>query len=359
MAPEIVRRGDAGPAVADVRERLVALGRCDPEPADEFDQALEQSIRAFQQHRGIPVDGIVGPQTFRHLDEARWRLGDRILAYAPGHLMSGDDILSLQQRLTRMGFDCGRPDGMFGVLTDAAVREFQRNVGVIPDGTCGPSTFRALERLTRTVGVGEAAVPLREQVSLDRVRSGVAGKVVVLDPGGADADERFAVAEASILADVTSRIEGRLAALGTQVLLTRPPTPELVAESERADFANAIGADLVVSLHIERVHLPGANGAATFYFGDPTGGPHSLSGRCAAEAVQEAVCRFTDLTDCRSHPRTWDLLRLTRMPAVWVELGYLSHPGDAARLMDPRFRDVLGQAIAGAVVGFFSPVAAE
>jgi hypothetical protein len=107
---------------------------------------------------------------------------------------------------------------------------------------------------------------------------------------------------------------------------------------------------------VEDHDLPGANGAATFYFGDPMGGAHSLSGRCAAESVQDAICTHTDLTDCRSHPRTWDLLRLTRMPAVWIELGYLSHPRDAARLMDPRFRDVLGQSISSAVVRFFAPI---
>ena len=67
------------------------------------------------------------------------------------------------------------------------------------------------------------------------------------------------------------------------------------------------------------------------------------------------MCLRTDLTDCRSHPRTWDLLRLTTMPTVWVEMGYLSHPGDAARLTDPRFRDTLSEAIAVAVTSFFAP----
>ena len=43
------------------------------------------------------------------------------------------------------------------------------------------------------------------------------------------------------------------------------------------------------------------------------------------------------------------------MPTVWVEMGYLSHPGDAARLSDPRFRDTLSEAIAIAVTTFFAP----
>jgi N-acetylmuramoyl-L-alanine amidase len=360
----VIRRGDTGVAVADIRARLVRLnllkdresrGTPSPQALDaSFDDGVEEAVRNFQQQRGIPADGVVGPQTLRHLDEARWSLGDRVLAFTPGHLIHGDDVLDLQSRLTRMGFDCGRPDGIFGVLTDGALREFQRNVGLEPDGTCGFTTYWALERLTRTVGEGNAVL-IRERQALEELRSGVAGKVIVLDPGGADADERFAVAEATILADVCARIEGRLAALGTQVIYTRPPTPELVDEEARATHSNAAGADLVVSLHIERVELPGANGFATFYFGSPFGGAHSESGRVAAEHIQSEVCRRTDLVDCRSHPRTWDLLRLTSMPAVWIELGYLSHPGDAARLMDPRFRDTLGEAISAAVIEFFTP----
>ena len=374
MARPLLRRGDTGAAVADVRERLVRLNLLDPgsvtdpgrptganivdERVDRavFDERVEEAVRTFQQQRGIPVDGIVGEQTFRHLDEARWSLGDRVLAFTPGHLIHGDDVLDLQQRLTRMGFDCGRPDGVFGVTTDSAVREFQRNVGLETDGTCGLTTYWALERLTRTVGDGDAA-RIREHQALEDLRSGVAGKIIVLDPGGADADERFALEEAAILADVCSRIEGRLAALGTQVHYTRPPTPDLVDESTRATFANETSADLVISVHVERVVLPGANGVSTYYYGAPLGGMHSVSGRVAAEIVQEEICQRTDLTDCRSHARTWDLLRLTRMPAVWLELGYLSHPKDATRLNDPRFRDVLAEAIAAATVRLFAPEA--
>ena len=359
MTDSLLRQGDTGPAVADIRERLMRLGFCEDAgrhvARDTFDEGLADAVRAFQQHRGIPVDGIVGPQTFRHLDEARWSLGDRVLLFNPGHLMAGDDVLSLQQRLVNLGFDCGRPDGVFGVATDAAVREFQRNVGATPDGMCGPATFRALQRLERTVGEGDFAAPLRERLSWDSERSGVAGKVVVLDPGGADADERFAEEEAAILADVCARLEGRLAALGTQVLMTRPPTPTLVTESIRATFANEVGAHLLISLHVERVDLPNANGIASFYFGDPFGGSHSFAGRHAAEVMHDEVCRRTDLTDCRTHARTWDLLRLTRMPAVWMELGYLSHPRDAARLAVPRFRDAVADGIAAGVVDYFSP----
>jgi N-acetylmuramoyl-L-alanine amidase len=218
-------------------------------------------VRAFQQLRGITVDGIVGPQTFRRLEEARWSLGDRVLSYSPGHLVAGDDVLTLQRRLSSLGFHLGRVDGVFGVLTDGALREFQRSVGVEADGTFGPETFRAMTRLARTMAGGGAASILREMQVLDTLCSGVADKVVVLDPGHGSSDPGVVEGELSenvIAGDLATRIEGRLAAIGVQVLLTRSPESDHAPEeAERAAFANETGADLVLSLHTDSAPSPG------------------------------------------------------------------------------------------------------
>ncbi len=347
----MLRRGDTGAAVAEVRARLAHLGLCDtnaPDP-DAFDDELDRAVRAFQQERGITVDGVVGPHTFRRLEEARWQLGDRVLSYIPGHLMAGDDVTELQRRLNQLGFASGRPDGLFGAQTDAALREFQKGVGVTSDGTCGPDTFRAFDRLVRTISGGNAAL-LREQVTMSELQSGVADKVVVIDPGDAvDADLCHAIAV---------RVEGRLAALGTQVLLTRPARIDGGAfpdDPARAQFANDVGADLVLSLHVDRASSPEPNGLVTYYFGDPRGGVHSPSGRLLAERVQEELVSRTDLLDCHTHPRTWDLLRLTRMPAVRVELGYLSNPADARRLTSTSFQHTVADGLAEALTRFCAP----
>lgn len=348
----LLRRGDTGPAVAEVRARLAALGLCGENVADpqQFDDELDRAVRAFQQERGITVDGIVGPHTFRRLDEARWQLGDRVLSYVPGHLMAGDDVTELQRRLNQLGFSSGRPDGLFGRNTDSALREFQKGVGVTADGICGPDTFRAFDRLVRTVSGGNAT-HLREQLTLAQLQSGIADKVIVLDPGD--------TIDADLCHIIATRVEGRLAALGTQVILTRSrqqaTAPALPDDPARAEFANDLGADIVVSLHVDRAASALPNGLATFYFGDPRGGHHSPSGRVLAQRLQEALTSRTDLLDCRIHPRTWDLLRLTRMPAVRVELGYVSHPDDARRLASPAFQDAVAEAITAALTTFCAP----
>ena len=121
-------RGDSGPAVAEIRAKLAMLGLLaegegaellDPAGA-LFDEATDRAVRTFQQQRGISVDGQVGHRTYHALEEARWRLGDRILFFVPARLMAGDDVAALQQRLLDMGFDCGRVDGLLGLDATSA-----------------------------------------------------------------------------------------------------------------------------------------------------------------------------------------------------------------------------------------------
>lgn len=360
-----LRRGSTGAAVAEVRARLAHLGLLE-QPASiaeatSFDDALEAAVRTFQQERGLIVDGIVGADTYRRLDQARWRLGDRVLHFVPGHLMAGDDIVDLQRRLSDLGFDSGRADGLFGPRTDAALREFQRSVGVQPDGTCGPMTFRAFERLVRTISGGSAA-HLRDRVTLASLRTGIADKVVVIDPTPGPA--------LGVSGLISERLEGRLAALGTQVLLTmtqprsQPPQSraddhgvavDTMDEPHRADLANRTGADLFVSIDCDHVASPRPQGLATFYYGDPQGGGHSLSGQLLADLIQDELCARTPFLDLGTHARSWDVLRLTRMPAVRVVLGYLSNGDDAKHLTDPHTQDQIAGALAGALRRFCQP----
>ena len=55
------------------------------------------------------------------------------------------------------------------------------------------------------------------------------------------------------------------------------------------------------------------------------------------------------MLDCRTHPRTWEPLRLTRCPAVRIEVGYLTNRSDRDRLTNPAFRDVVAESILIAV----------
>jgi N-acetylmuramoyl-L-alanine amidase len=370
---QVFRLGDRGPAVAEIRTKLERLGRLEPSPPAAgrdkgenptnptdilFDAVTDRAVRGFQQERGLRVDGVVGPETYRALDEAHWRFGDRLLSYRVARLFVGDDVATLQQRLLDMGFDPGRCDGIFGRATETALKEFQRNVGLRPDGALGPGTLRALEQLRRTVKGGSPS-ERREEERLRRGIGALAGRVVVLDPGhgGDDLGARgHNLTESEIVLDLAGRIEGRLGALGVTTYLTRS-SETCPDDRERAAFANEMAAEIFVSLHLDALDSPHASGSACFFYGAslPAREVRSAVGERLADLISREVTSRTDLTDGRTQPKSWELLRLTRMPAIRLDAGYVSSAGDAARLATPEFRDALAEAVVAGIQRLYLP----
>ncbi|QYN35797.1 N-acetylmuramoyl-L-alanine amidase [Pseudonocardia sp. DSM 110487] len=351
---QLLRRGDSGPGVVEIRSTLRRFGLLPAAAVDEvhedvFDADAEQAVRAFQQQRGLITDGIVGPATYRALREAGWQLGDRMLALMISAPMSGDDVVALQERLLELGYDPGRAGGVFDEQTEAALRKFQREYGLVPDGLCGPATLRSLRQLGRKVTGGRPAL-LREQELLRQAGPRLRGKRIVVDPGHGGPDRGVVVAgvaEADIVWDLARRLVGRMTATGMDAMLSRQEDT-CPTETERAAFANHAGADLVLSLHTDANRSMHAQGLATFHFGNGSGATSTV-GEALAGFIQRELLTRTGMQDCRTQARTWELLRLTRMPTVRVEIGYLTHIGDRRRLLDPAFRDVVAEGILVAV----------
>jgi N-acetylmuramoyl-L-alanine amidase len=297
-------------------------------------------IRSFQQERGLTVTGELNEATKQALEEARWKLGDRSLYLQQSPMMRGDDVAALQSRLTEMGFNCGRVDAIFGEMTEAAVKEFQKSAGIKVDGKCGPATIIALLRLTKIVS-GGAPAALRESAAQKNRGPALANKVIVLDPGSQNH-------EAEIVYDIANRIEGRLLALGASVFLTRGMTNN-PTEEERIAFTNQNSADLLISLHVDHHANPDARGVATFFYGSDQHGVHSIVGERFASLIQREICARTDFINCRTHAKTWDSLRLTKAPAIRVELGYATNEGDRARLARADFRDAIAESFVIAI----------
>ena len=100
----------------------------------------------------------------------------------------------------------------------------------------------------------------------------------------------------------------------------------------------------MLSLHVDANASPAANGLAAFHFGKGNGATSTVGEALAGFIHRELLAR-TRMLDCGVHPRPWELLRLTRMPAVRVEIGYLTNMGDRRRLLDPVFRDVVAEGV--------------
>jgi N-acetylmuramoyl-L-alanine amidase len=355
-------QGDRGPAVADVHAALRSLGllsAADGGTGDVYDPATELAVRHFQQVRGLSVDGRVGEETYRALSEARWSLGDRLLHHDPDRPMRGDDVTNLQDRLHELGYDAGPVDGVFGTETEVGLRAFQRDYGLTSDGTCGPATLRALRQLGRKVTGGRPQL-LRQSASFVASGPHLIGRRIVLDPGHGGSDPGFTAGEtteADLVLDLASRIEGRLAAAGATVYLTRGRGQDPTVE-ERTAFANHARADVFLSLHMDAHGSEHARGVASYYYGTGSG-PSSTVGEQFANLVRREVVARTGMLDLGSHAKTWDLLRMSRMPAVRIDCGYLSHPVDRLLLLDARLRSTVASAVLAAVQRLFLPAEAD
>jgi N-acetylmuramoyl-L-alanine amidase len=349
---ELIRRGTRSDAVRDVQHRLLGAGlRVDPDELDgTFGPSTETAVREFQRRRGLPPDGMVGPDTWGQLVEAGYRIGDRTL-YLRSPAFRGDDVGELQRMLNSLGFDTGRQDGIFGSRTARAVREYQRNVATKDDGIVGLETVRSLERMRPTLD-GPSRAVVREAEAVSRMGQSLAGSVIAIDPGHGTSDpgiEANGIVEAELVWRVALELASELERRQARPLLLRTADADLDVEG-RVRRANAADAAVCVSLHVGDGELV-PSGAVSCYYGTPS--THSPMGLHLATAIAAAL-RELGLPEGGVKPLAITVLRETRMPAVQVELGVATNEDEAKRLGDPAFVVEAARAIAAGVERFLT-----
>ena len=176
-------RGDRGKEVLDVQTRLRGQGFVlGSEGADGFfGPNTAYAVRAFQQRRGMLVDGIVGANTWRELVEAGYSLGDRLL-YLKEPPFRGDDVLALQVELNLLGFNTGAERGVHDEVVERAVLDFQHNAGLMGDGIVGEGTLAKFVALRKAESGREGKkIPERDRGYV-QART-LTGQAIVIDPG--------------------------------------------------------------------------------------------------------------------------------------------------------------------------------
>jgi len=127
------QEGSAGEDVRTVQYLVTAQGH--PAGVDgDFGPLTKAAVEAFQSSRGLGADGIVGPQTWPQL----------IIEVQQGS--TGDAVRAAQSQIHSRGDGANQItiDGVFGPVTDNAVRAFQALLGLSADGIVGPQTWNHL-----------------------------------------------------------------------------------------------------------------------------------------------------------------------------------------------------------------------
>lgn len=128
-----------------VRALQVRLARAGdaPGPIDgRYGPLTENAVKRYQGEHGLIVDGIAGPQTLAALAAPT-----AVLYPGAGYGMGGSaPVRALQRDLKRAGDSPGPIDGLYGPLTEQAVRRFQAAHRLTVDGIAGPQTVMHLGR---------------------------------------------------------------------------------------------------------------------------------------------------------------------------------------------------------------------
>ncbi len=311
--------GAEGPAVSDVQQRLEHLGFSSGIDGEGcFGQGTRAAIEAFQYRRGLRVDGACGNQTWSALVEAGRRLGDRFL-YRRTPMLRGDDVAELQQRLSALGFDTGRVDGIFGDMTSAALGEFQSNVGIPVDGIAGASTVSELLRFGTRHDDTELVTAVRDRERLRQAPRTLAGRRVAIgEEGGLDA--------------TVASLRRMLIHHGATVTTHHHPNGSI-----QASEANAGGAEVYIGL---RLDTGGPHCTTAYYSGYRYSSP---GGRRLAELIQVALSQTLALPDQGSRGMSLPVLRETRMPAVICEIGPATVVVEQAAVVAGALADALAE----------------
>jgi peptidoglycan hydrolase-like protein with peptidoglycan-binding domain len=139
MAEPPLKKGSTGEDVQQLQQALMDLGYSVGTVDGRFGSETESAVKAFQRDRELTVDGIVGEITWLNIDES----DTSNPTVKKGS--TGNPVRRVQKRLTLGGYDTGGVDGIFGAATESAVKRFQEDQGLTPDGIVGPMTWEKID----------------------------------------------------------------------------------------------------------------------------------------------------------------------------------------------------------------------
>jgi N-acetylmuramoyl-L-alanine amidase len=195
---------------------------------------------------------------------------------------------------------------------------------------------------------------------------------VILDPGHGGHDKGAIgpyEVEKNFALDVARRVRNELQKAGVRVILTRNNDAFLELH-ERAALANARQQAIFVSLHFNAAPNAEAEGLEIFCVtprGSPSteydellvrdmvaeyGNDFELQSFSLANAIYHALHGRLTMVDRGVKRARFAVLRLTRMPSVLVEGGFLSNPADARRIAATDWRNTYAQAVATGILEY-------
>lgn len=347
-----IRIGDRGPIVKEIQQRLLKLGyNIGPTYADgNYGEKTAAAVRKFQQKYGLKPTGIVDEPTYQKLVFESLKLGDRLL-YLHHPFLRGRDVIELQKILKSFGFNPGPIDGIFGPLTEKAVREFQMSVGLTPDGIVGPQTLEWLFGSARNFGSSSVVTyPQRELKEKP-----LTGEIIAIDAGHGGNDPGAVscsgLKESNLNRKLALHVCELLKGLGASIVLTYHEE-EKTPLKKRLEIATSEKANLLLSFHFNSASNPQASGCEVLYGGKTS--EFQEKGKKLANLIAFEISSALNIK-CRGTKKRNDLylLKYSPFPAVIIEPLFLSNEQEEKLLFDEGTFRKIASAVSRAVLKYF------
>ena len=172
-------------------------------------------------------------------------------------------------------------------------------------------------------------------------------KVVVIDPGHGGIDYgaiRSGINEKDITTDVSLRVAKILRSDGYKVYLTRDEDKTLSLQ-ERVDFAEENNPDIFVSIHVNSSEGTTATGLETHYYHD-----YSIG---LAKVVHAAMVKYVNSKDRGLFKSKFYVINHTTMPAILVEIGFISNEDERNDLISDKRKQATAKAIAEGIKNYY------
>ena len=177
-------------------------------------------------------------------------------------------------------------------------------------------------------------------------------KYVVIDPGHGDWNSSATngdIWESKVNLAISLKLRDYLEKNGVNTLMTRE-TDIFVGLYERAYIANALNAALFVSVHNNGAENKQASGTTVFYY--ETGEPDNENiGKVLARKTKDNLVSTLGSKDRGALPYN-DLvvLKATSMPAILVEVGFISNDEEVAKLVTESYQQKAAEAMGNAII---------
>lgn len=190
-------------------------------------------------------------------------------------------------------------------------------------------------------------------VKVTLLNSGLAGKRIVVDAGHGDHDPGAkgptGLQEKAVNLAVALKLADLLRGAGAEVTLTRS-NDTFLSLAERVKVAHNNDADAFVSVHSDSFKET-SQGSTTFYHSGKN--PSWQQSKQLSDIAIKKITSQLGTVNRGSQDKSLHVIRETEIPAILVEMAFLSNPNEEALLKSDEFRQKAAQAIYDSFVEFY------